>query len=117
MKKYLFVAAAAAVTMLAGPLGAAQASSGGDDRATFAVIGDTPYGQNDADHVQFDATVPFLATINADPDVSYASEPEAHYVLVSTRETGSEDGPFELRSYRIVDGVVTEEEISVVGGV
>ena len=70
MKKYLFVAAAAAVTMLAAPLGAAQASSGGDDRATFAVIGDTPYGQNDADHVQFDATVPFLATINADPDVS-----------------------------------------------
>ena len=29
-------------------------------------------------------------------DVSYASEPAAHYVLISTRETGSEDGPFEL---------------------
>ena len=37
-------------------------------------------------------------------DVSYASEPDAHYVLVSTRETGTEDGPYELRSYRIVDG-------------
>ena len=47
-------------------------------------------------------------------DVSYASEPEAHYVLVSTRETGAEDGPVELRSYRIVDGVITEEPITVV---
>lgn len=47
-------------------------------------------------------------------DISYASEPEAHYVLVSTRETGTEDGPYELRSYRIVDGVVTEEPITVV---
>jgi proteasome lid subunit RPN8/RPN11 len=47
-------------------------------------------------------------------DVSYASEPEAHYVLVSTRETGTEDGPYEFRSFRIVDGVITEEEITVV---
>lgn len=46
-------------------------------------------------------------------DISYASEPFAHYVLVSTRETGNEDGPYELRSYRIVDGVVTEEEIEI----
>jgi [CysO sulfur-carrier protein]-S-L-cysteine hydrolase len=46
-------------------------------------------------------------------DVSYASEPDAHYVLVSTRETGTEDGPYELRSYRIVDGAVTEEPIEV----
>ena len=43
-------------------------------------------------------------------DVSYASEPEAHYVLVSTREPDSH----EFRSFRIVDGVVTEEEVSVV---
>jgi proteasome lid subunit RPN8/RPN11 len=49
-------------------------------------------------------------------DVSYASEPDAHYVLVSTRETGTEDGPYELRSYRIVDGVVSEEEIEVLPG-
>lgn len=46
-------------------------------------------------------------------DISYASEPNAHYVLVSTRETGNEDGPFEFRSYRIVDGVVTEEEVRI----
>jgi proteasome lid subunit RPN8/RPN11 len=43
-------------------------------------------------------------------DVSYASEPNAHYVLVSTREAGSTD----FRSYRIVDGVVTEEPVEVV---
>ncbi|MFA7265781.1 MAG: M67 family metallopeptidase [Candidatus Nanopelagicales bacterium] len=46
-------------------------------------------------------------------DISYASEPNAHYVLVSTRETGTEDGPYEFRSYRIVDGVVTEEEVRI----
>lgn len=49
-------------------------------------------------------------------DVAYASEPDAHYVLVSTRETGTEDGPYELRSFRIVDGQVTEEPISVPEG-
>ena len=48
-------------------------------------------------------------------DVSYASEPEAHYVLVSTREPGSDirTGD-EFRSFRIVDGVVTEEQVDVV---
>ena len=43
-------------------------------------------------------------------DISYASEPNAHYVLVSTRDPASE----ELRSFRIVDGEVTEEEVVVV---
>jgi proteasome lid subunit RPN8/RPN11 len=43
-------------------------------------------------------------------DVSYASEPDAHYVLVSTRDPQID----ELRSYRIVDGVVTEEPVEVV---
>lgn len=47
-------------------------------------------------------------------DAGLASEPNAHYVLVSTREHGNADGPVEFRSYRIVDGVVTEEEVSVV---
>jgi len=46
-------------------------------------------------------------------DVAYASEPYAHYVLISTRETGNQDGPYEIRSYRIVDGEIAEEEISV----
>jgi proteasome lid subunit RPN8/RPN11 len=43
-------------------------------------------------------------------DVSFAGEPGAHYLLVSTRETDSE----EIRSFRIVDGAVTEEEINIV---
>jgi proteasome lid subunit RPN8/RPN11 len=43
-------------------------------------------------------------------DISYASEPNAHYVLVSTR---SEDET-EFRSYRIVDGKVSEEPVEVV---
>jgi [CysO sulfur-carrier protein]-S-L-cysteine hydrolase len=43
-------------------------------------------------------------------DVAYASEPGAHYVLVSTREPDTA----EFRSYRIVEGVITEEEVVVV---
>jgi proteasome lid subunit RPN8/RPN11 len=43
-------------------------------------------------------------------DVSLAQEPGAHYVLVSTREPDHT----ELRSYRIVDGEVTEEDVEVV---
>ena len=46
-------------------------------------------------------------------DISLAAEPQAHYLLVSTRESGREPGPVEIRSYRIVDGVVSEEEISI----
>jgi proteasome lid subunit RPN8/RPN11 len=47
-------------------------------------------------------------------DISYASEPEAHYVLVSTRTTLSNGPGSEFRSFRIVDGVVTEEDVEVV---
>jgi proteasome lid subunit RPN8/RPN11 len=43
-------------------------------------------------------------------DISYASEPDTHYVLVSTRD----ESQHELRSYRIVDGLVTEEPVDVV---
>jgi [CysO sulfur-carrier protein]-S-L-cysteine hydrolase len=42
-------------------------------------------------------------------DISYASEPNAHYVLVSTRDPDRE----EFRSFRIVDGEVTEEDVAV----
>ena len=45
-------------------------------------------------------------------DIGLAMEPNAHYVLVSTREHGNSDGPVEFRSYRIIDGVVTEEEVA-----
>jgi proteasome lid subunit RPN8/RPN11 len=43
-------------------------------------------------------------------DVSFAGEPGAHYLLVSTREEENT----EVRSFRIVDGVVTEEPVAVV---
>jgi len=42
-------------------------------------------------------------------DISYANEPDAHYLLVSTADPDTE----EIRSYRIVDGEVTEEEVHV----
>jgi [CysO sulfur-carrier protein]-S-L-cysteine hydrolase len=43
-------------------------------------------------------------------DIAYAQEPDAHYVLISTRDPQQH----ELRSYRILDGVVTEEEVQIV---
>ncbi|UCM88323.1 Mov34/MPN/PAD-1 family protein [Streptomyces marincola] len=47
-------------------------------------------------------------------DISYANEPLAHYVLVSTAECGNDEGPVSFRSFRIVDGTVTEEEVRFV---
>lgn len=47
-------------------------------------------------------------------DISYASEPDAHYVLVSTRECGNGEGPVEIRSFRIREGLVEEESVSIV---
>ena len=44
-------------------------------------------------------------------DIAYAGEPGAHYVLVSTRE---EIAPAtEFRSYRIINGIVTEEPVTI----
>ena len=43
-------------------------------------------------------------------DISYANEPGAHYMLVSTRDPALA----EVRSYRILDGQVTEEPVTVV---
>ena len=43
-------------------------------------------------------------------DISIAQEPDAHYVLISTRD----EQEHELRSYRILDGVVTEEPVTIV---
>ncbi len=42
-------------------------------------------------------------------DVSIAAYPNAYYVVVSVRDPVE----VELRSFRIVDGVVTEEEVEV----
>ena len=47
-------------------------------------------------------------------DIALAQEPGAHYVLVSTREGADESGDVDFRSFRIVDGQVTEEEVRVV---
>ena len=44
-------------------------------------------------------------------DINLAGEPGAHYVLVSTREPEAA----EFRSYRIVDGEVTEEPVEIDG--
>ena len=63
-------------------------------------------------------------------DITLATEPQAHYVLVSTAESGADPGPVSVtlpggatppippgtvsvRSYRIVNGTVAEEEIEV----
>lgn len=45
-------------------------------------------------------------------DISYAGEPQAHYVIASTRDPER----IEFRSFRIVDGVVTEEDVDIVPG-
>jgi len=42
-------------------------------------------------------------------DIAYASEPNAHYVLVSTRDPEQS----EFRSFRIVEGKVAEEAIEI----
>jgi proteasome lid subunit RPN8/RPN11 len=42
-------------------------------------------------------------------DVSYASEPGAHYVVVSTRDPDEA----EFRSFRILGGTITEEEVRI----
>ena len=44
-------------------------------------------------------------------DIAYAGEPGAHYVLVSTRKEIATTPEF--RSYRIIDGVVTEEPVTI----
>jgi proteasome lid subunit RPN8/RPN11 len=45
-------------------------------------------------------------------DIALASEPGAHYLLVSTRDPDVE----EVRSFRIVDGAAEEEEVVVLDG-
>jgi [CysO sulfur-carrier protein]-S-L-cysteine hydrolase len=42
-------------------------------------------------------------------DVRFASQPDSHYVLVSTRDPDD----VEFRSYRIIDGTITEEAVEV----
>jgi [CysO sulfur-carrier protein]-S-L-cysteine hydrolase len=44
-------------------------------------------------------------------DIAYANEPNAHYVLVSTTDPAHT----QFRSYRIVEGKVSEEPVEVIG--
>jgi [CysO sulfur-carrier protein]-S-L-cysteine hydrolase len=44
-------------------------------------------------------------------DIAYAAEPTAHYVVVSTRDPDRT----EFRSFRIVEGEVTEEAVEITG--
>ena len=44
-------------------------------------------------------------------DVAYAGEPGAHYALVSTRKEIAPE--IEFRSFRIIDGVITEEAVEI----
>ena len=53
------------------------------------------------------------AAFPSQTDIAYANEPQAHYVLISTREFGNAAGSVEFRSFRIVEGVVTEEQVIV----
>ena len=67
---------------------------------------------DDADEVPFVIYHSHTAT-EAHPsrtDISLASEPDAHYLLVSTRDPDVE----EVRSFRIVDGQVAEEPVNVI---
>ncbi len=67
---------------------------------------------DDADEVPFVIYHSHTAT-EAHPsrtDISLASEPDAHYLLVSTRDPEET----EVRSFRIVEGTVAEEPVSVV---
>jgi [CysO sulfur-carrier protein]-S-L-cysteine hydrolase len=47
-------------------------------------------------------------------DVAYATEPGAHYVIVSTRDADGL-GEFQFRSFRIAGGTVTEEPVVIDG--
>lgn len=47
-------------------------------------------------------------------DIAYASEPNAHYVLVTTRDRGPGEDDAELRSFRIRDGIASEEQVRIV---
>lgn len=63
-------ATAAARKPAAGGAKAAKAAKRADSPLTVAVIGDFPYGLNNADVSQSDAAQAFIKVINSDPDVS-----------------------------------------------
>jgi hypothetical protein len=79
MKKFAVIALSLALAGLLAPTGSAAAASqsGDNPRApglTLAVYGDSPYGTTPTDTAQLDATPGFIASINADPDVSLVTQ-------------------------------------------
>jgi hypothetical protein len=79
MKKFAVIALGLALAVLLAPTrSAAAASRSGDSPRTpgltLAVYGDSPYGTTPTDTAQLDATPGFIASINADPDVSLVTQ-------------------------------------------
>lgn len=66
---------------------------------------------NDEDLVVIYHSHTATAAVPSRTDIAYASEPDAHYVLVSTRSQDSSRVRDEVRSFRIRDGVAREEEV------
>jgi hypothetical protein len=62
--------AALAVALTTVPAASAAADRNDHGSFTLAVYGDAPYGTSPTDTSEFDATPAFIASINADPDVS-----------------------------------------------
>jgi hypothetical protein len=72
MRSRILMAAAVSAALCTVPAAMAGAAPGdtGNRSFTMAVYGDSPYGLNNADTSQTDATPTFIDNINADPDVS-----------------------------------------------
>lgn len=68
--------------------------------------------ENDKEIVVIYHSHPTSEAYPSSTDIAYAGEPGAHYVLSSHREELG--GKPEFRSFRIVDGVVTEEAVEII---
>src|SRR4051795_6309663 len=72
MRSFGTTAAAVAIALaLAAPAAMASNGAGSGRTDTLAVYGDAPYGVNNADTAQFQATPAFIGSINADPKVQH----------------------------------------------
>ncbi|RKE17983.1 hypothetical protein [Streptomyces sp. TLI_171] len=75
MKRTLYAAAGLALALSVVPATTASADQDGPGRGarapfTLGVYGDAPYGTSPTDTTEFRATPAFIASVNADPDVS-----------------------------------------------
>jgi hypothetical protein len=79
MRKFAVIALSLALAALLAPVGNADAADPSGDHSrppglTLAVYGDAPYGTSPTDTAQLEATPGFIASINADPDVSLVTQ-------------------------------------------